>query len=95
MALADVLRLAEKVVWRITVALGLGCMAMGAVAAPNCSSLGTDPGNGIVGAPHVKSVTSGVVPAAGTTPSYCKVSILYGTNPTENIQEGQQDLVWS
>ena len=68
---------------------------LGAVAAPNCSSLGTDPGNGIVGAPHVKSVTSGVVPAAGTTPSYCKVSILYGTNPTENIQEGQQDLVWS
>jgi len=30
-------------------------------------------------------VSSAVVPAAGTTVAYCKVSLLYGSNPMENI----------
>src|SRR5262245_30206149 len=85
MAIKEVVRLAKRAVWRTTLAAGLCCTAMGVVAAPNCSTLATDPANGIAGAPHVKSATSSVVPAAGTTPSYCKVSLLYGTNPTENI----------
>ena len=85
MVTRELVRFAEKVLWQIAMVVGLGCMATGAFAAPNCSALATDPANGIAGAPHVKSATSSVVPAAGTAPSYCKVSILYGTNPTENI----------
>ena len=85
MATKEAIHLARKAVWRIAVAVGLGCMAMSVAAAPNCSALASDPANGIQGAPNVKSATSSVVPASGSTPSYCKVAILYGTNPTENI----------
>jgi hypothetical protein len=49
----------------------------------SCASLATDPANGLLGAPGVKSVNSQIVPL-GTT-SYCQVNILYGTNPDQNI----------
>ena len=55
----------------------------------SCVALATNPANGLVGAPGVKSVTSQIIPA--TTPpsppvvAYCQVNILYGTNPNQNI----------
>ena len=39
----------------------------------------------IAGDPTVKSVTSAIQPASGSTPAYCRVDILYGTNPDQNI----------
>jgi hypothetical protein len=71
--------------WLAAAVIGLASLATHALAAPACTQLATDAANGILGAPNVKSVTSTVVPAAGTTPSYCKVAILYGANPDENI----------
>jgi hypothetical protein len=56
-----------------------------AAAEPNCEALATDPANGIAGNPAIKSATSVIVPAAGRDVSYCKVSLLYGTNPNQNI----------
>ena len=76
---------AKAIAWLIIVAAGLGFTPVVASAAPNCAALATDPANGIYGEPNVKSVTSAIIAAAGTTPSYCKVSILYGKNPSENI----------
>jgi len=79
---------------RHRLALSLGSLILGtaaalsagaANAAPSCAALASDPANGIAGAANVKSASSAIVPAAGTTPAYCKVSILWGTNPTENI----------
>lgn len=56
-----------------------------AIAAPSCATLATDHANGIAGDPTIKSATSVIVPAAGSTVSFCKVSLLYGTNPNQNI----------
>ncbi|HEY8250352.1 MAG TPA: tannase/feruloyl esterase family alpha/beta hydrolase, partial [Burkholderiales bacterium] len=50
-----------------------------------CVELATDPDNGLLGAPGVKSVTSLIVPAAGANLAYCQVNILYGTNANQNI----------
>ncbi len=67
------------------VALVLGLTALqAAAAAPSCAAL-TGPGNGIYGAPNVKSATSSVVLASATVPSYCRVDILYGASAAENI----------
>jgi len=48
-----------------------------------CVDLATDPANGLIGNPVVKSVSSGIVTRSGVT--YCEVNILYGTNPEQNI----------
>src|SRR5262245_50523701 len=47
----------------------------------------TLPDNDLLGAPGVKSVTSQIVPATASPPnaSYCRVDLLYGTNPNQNI----------
>jgi hypothetical protein len=72
-------------------ALALGSLAEGciptpaAAAAPTCVALATDPANGIAGNPVIKSASSVVVPATGPNVAYCKVSLLYGTNPNQNI----------
>jgi len=50
-----------------------------------CVELATDPDNGLLGAPGVKTVTSLIIPAAGTNLSHCQVNILYGTNANQNI----------
>jgi hypothetical protein len=52
-------------------------------ALPTCAVLASDPD--IVSAPGVKSVSSAVVPASAGNAAYCSVGLLYGTNPTENI----------
>jgi len=54
-------------------------------AEPTCSSLITDPATGIPGNPDIKSATSTLVPASGANVAYCKVNLLYGTNPDQNI----------
>jgi len=51
----------------------------------HCTELATDPANGLVGNPAVKSVTAAITPAAGANVSYCQVNVLYGTNPNQNI----------
>ena len=71
-------------------ALGLAAFAMAfapsaASAAPSCATLASDPANGIAGNPAIKSATSAVTAAAGQNVAFCKVSLLYGTNPNQNI----------
>ena len=63
----------------------MGFAPAAAVAAPGCATLATDPANGIAGDPTIKSAASVIVPAAGSTVSFCKVSLLYGTNPNQKI----------
>jgi hypothetical protein len=69
----------------------LGSTVLAAPAAANtpppvsCIELATDPANGLAGNPDVKSVSSQIVPAAGANAAYCQVSILFGTNPNQNI----------
>jgi hypothetical protein len=50
-----------------------------------CAELATDPADGLLGAPGVKSVNSQIIPASGPNVSYCQVNILYGENPNQNI----------
>jgi hypothetical protein len=50
-----------------------------------CIALATDPANGLVGHPAVKSVASTIVPASGTNVSHCQVEFVYGTSPEQNI----------
>ena len=52
---------------------------------PPCAALATDPANGIVGNPAIKSATSAIVPASGSDVAYCQVNLLYGTNASQNI----------
>lgn len=54
-------------------------------SAPACTRLATDSAYGIAGNPEIKSATSVVVPASGRDLSYCKVTLLYGTRPDQNI----------
>jgi hypothetical protein len=71
-------------------AFALVIVAMGfapgtTLAAPGCATLATDPASGLAGNPVIKSASSAVVPAAGSNVAYCRVSLLYGTNPNQNI----------
>src|SRR5262245_53573522 len=64
-------------------ALALGGTQPALAAPPPCAELQSDPA--ITSAPGIKSATSAVVPAAGANVAYCLVSLLYGTNPNQNI----------
>jgi len=65
---------------------GFALLAPAAYAEPvSCAELATDPANGLLGAPGVKSVNSQIIPASGANVSYCQVNILYGENPDQNI----------
>lgn len=59
--------------------------ASAAETPPTCAALATDPENGIIGDPAIKTATSAIVPATGSNVAYCKVNLLYGTNPNQNI----------
>jgi hypothetical protein len=50
-----------------------------------CTELATNPANGLAGNPAVKSATSVLVQASGANAAFCRVDILYGTNPNQNI----------
>ena len=68
-------------------ALGIAWAPSDALAAPPaCTSLGTDPHYGLKGNPLIKSVTSAIATtAAPANVQYCRVTLLYGTNPNQNI----------
>jgi Tannase and feruloyl esterase len=72
-------------------ALVLAMMTMGvavpasAATPPTCAGLATNPVNGILGNPAIKSATSALVAASGSDVAYCKVNLIYGTNPNQNI----------
>ncbi len=51
----------------------------------SCVLLATDPANGLLENPVIKSVNSVVVAASGTNAGYCQVNVLYGTTPEQNI----------
>jgi len=51
----------------------------------SCAELATDPENGLLGAPGVKSVNSQIIAASGSNAAYCQVNILYGENDSQNI----------
>jgi len=51
----------------------------------SCVSLATDPANGLLGNPVVKTVTSQIVPASPPNVSHCRVDLLYGTSDDQNI----------
>jgi hypothetical protein len=55
------------------------------MALATCSTLATDPANGLVGDAAIKSASSAIVPASGANKAYCSVKLLYGTNPNQNI----------
>jgi hypothetical protein len=50
-----------------------------------CAELATDPDNGLVGNPVVKTVTSAIIPASGPNVSHCRVDLHYGTSADQNI----------
>src|SRR5215469_9402835 len=72
-------------------ALALGAFVIGlapsdAVAAPSCTSLATNPQYGLKGNPVIKSAASAIsTTAAPASVRYCRVTLVYGTNPNQNI----------
>jgi hypothetical protein len=57
-----------------------------ASAAPTCSSLASDPQFALKGHPSIKSVTAAITAtAAPAGVSYCRVTLVYGTTPNQNI----------
>jgi hypothetical protein len=88
----------RKCVHLISIPVLLGSALIAAPASANdekhsapppvsCIELATDPDNGLAGNPDVKSATSQIVLATITPPNaaYCRVDILFGTNPNQNI----------
>src|SRR4030095_3270689 len=59
----------------------IGLATTPALAAPQCSTLA----NTLAGLPGIKSATSIIVPTSGPNVGYCRVDLLYGTNPDQNI----------
>ncbi len=51
----------------------------------SCAQLATDPANGLLENPVIKSVNSSIIPASGGNAAYCQVNLLYGTSPEQNI----------
>ena len=69
-------------------ALGVAVSALAstpAAAAPNCAALASDRVGAIAGDPSIKSASSALVPAAAPNGAYCRVSLLYGENASQNI----------
>jgi hypothetical protein len=51
----------------------------------SCAELATDPDNGLLGHPFVKSVTSQIIAASGPNLAHCRVDLLFGTKEAQNI----------
>jgi hypothetical protein len=64
-------------------AMAAGPIAQAAVPL-QCSQLATAAG-GLVGAPGIKTVSATTIPAAGTNAAHCRVDVLYGESPEQNI----------
>src|SRR5262245_56171165 len=71
--------------------MGLFALAPAASAASppkepvKCAELATDPANGLLGNRFVKLVGSAIIPADGANVAHCRVDLVYGTNPQQNI----------
>jgi hypothetical protein len=50
-----------------------------------CAELATDPRNGLLGNPFVKSVTSQIIAATGANVGHCRVDLIFGTNEAQNV----------
>src|SRR5262245_4774895 len=76
-----------------TIAFGILGIAWASTASASvCDSLMTDPQFGLVGNPVLKSVTSGEATTPATIPpappgnvTYCRVTLVYSTDPSQNI----------
>jgi Tannase and feruloyl esterase len=69
-------------------ALGAAVAALAltpAAAAPNCAALASDQAGAIAGDPSIKSASTALVPATAPNAAYCRVSLLYGENASQNI----------
>src|SRR5438132_950020 len=51
----------------------------------NCIQLATDPAVGLAGNPVIKAATSTLIPASGVNKAHCRVDVLYGTSPEQNV----------
>jgi hypothetical protein len=79
----------------LTAVVGLALLAPASSAAKDrhqsprapvsCTELATDPVNGLLGNPVIKSVNSSIIAASGANAAYCQVNLLYGTSPEQNI----------
>jgi len=72
------------------IGLAAGIVALSDKAAahapPACTSLATDPQFELKNNPVIKSVTSAIkTTAAPANIQYCNVTLVYGTNPNQNI----------
>jgi hypothetical protein len=77
--------MAARALVAVTTLILLAVPISSATAAVPCAELATDPAHGLAGKPFIKTATSAVVPAAGQTPAYCQVNILYGASAAQNI----------
>jgi len=55
-------------------------------AVVHCGELASDPRHGLAGNAVVRSATSQIIAATGSTASYCQVDIVFGTNAAQDIQ---------
>jgi hypothetical protein len=88
--------MAHSILLHRTLTIGVGVLwGTAAVAGPKpdaqptalplmCSQLAGAAG-GLVGSSGIKSVASTVVPAAGSNVAHCRVDVLYGESPQQNI----------
>jgi len=73
-----------------TIALAAGAVALpnvaAAEAAPTCAGVTSDPRFELTNNPFIKSATSAIkTTAAPANTKYCGVTLVYGTNPSQNI----------
>src|SRR5438105_4668052 len=65
-----------------------------AAAAPNCATLSTNPAWGLAGNSQLIALSWQIVPAAGPTPSYCRLDFTYsalsGPNAGYDVGQSQQ-----
>jgi hypothetical protein len=66
-----------------------------ALALPTCSAISTDPAWGLAGNPELRGLTSQIVPAAGPTPSYCRLDFTYSSlsGPSAGYDVGQSQQI--
>jgi Tannase and feruloyl esterase len=73
--------LAGRAVSVVLMGFLIGFASIPAMAAPNCATLT----NGLAGDSGIKSASSAIVPASGSSVAYCQVNLLYGTIPDQSI----------
>jgi len=69
--------------------------SLAAAQSPICAQLGTDPSFGLVGHPHLSSVSSEVIPAAGNNAAYCHLDLMVASEsgPEAGYLPGQSEQI--